>query len=248
MRKAVENSKQVLQTMEAQCLELLNNASVDGSWGLQVVSVKVDLLELADESILRDLESIAQAQLTTKRKQVEGRQQVAAAHVERCAAMQKAEAKADVAQHQAESESKVRLAQAKAQNEIALMEATNAAKAQAEAQKIEFDMQREMAENQTAIEEMRLKQKQREAETEAAAMLAMANASYERGMKEQEVASRMPVQELELKRLELIVQGMQHFGQAAWRHPEEMQGMMDQLKPFLRVGPMTAADVQMMME
>jgi len=87
MRKAVENSKEALQAMEAQCLELLNAASVDGSWGLRVVSVKVDSLELADESIVRDLESIAQAQLATKRKQVEGRQQVAAAHVEREAAM-----------------------------------------------------------------------------------------------------------------------------------------------------------------
>merc|ERR1712100_82283 len=220
MRKAVENSKEVLQTMEAQCLELLNAASVDGSWGLRVVSVKVDSLELGDAGILRDLESIAQAQLATKRKQVEGRQQVAAAHIEREAAMQQAQARADVQQHQAESESKVRLAQARAQNEIALMESTNAAKAQAEAQKIEFEMQREMAENQTAIEEMRLKQKQRE------------------------VASRMPPQELELKRLELIVEGMKHFGQAAWRHPEEMQSLMNQLKPFLRLGPMNANDFQ----
>merc|ERR550537_417403 len=244
MRKAVENSKQVLQTMEAQCLELLNAASVDGSWGLQVVSVKVDSLEIADKSILQDLESIAQAQLTTKRKQVEGRQQIAASHVDREAAMQKAQARADVEQHQAESASKVRLAQARAQNEIALMEATNAAKAQAEAQKIEFEMQREMAENQTAIEEMRLKQKQREAETEAAAILAMAEASYERGIKEQEVASRMPAQELELKRLELIVEGMKHFGSAAWRHPEEMQSLMNQLKPYLRLGPMSASDLQ----
>jgi len=138
----------------------------------------------------------------------------------------------------------VQLAQAKAQNEIALMEATNAAKAQAEAQKIEFDMQREMAENQTAIEEMRLKQKQREAETEAAAILAMASAHHDRGMKEIEVASRMPPQELELKRLELIVEGMKHFGQAAWRHPEEMQSFMNQLKPYLHLGPMYASDLQ----
>merc|ERR1719262_1780689 len=120
--------------------------------------------------------------------------------------MQQAQAKADVEQHHAESGAKVRLAQAKAQNEIALMEATNAARAQAEAQKIEFDMQREMAENQTAIEELRLKQKQREAETEAAAVQAMATANYERGLKEQEVQSRMPPQELELRRLELIVE------------------------------------------
>jgi hypothetical protein len=244
MRKAAQNSKEALQAMEVQCLDLLNAASRDGGWGLSVVSVKVDSLELGDESILRDLESIAQAQLATKRKQVEGRQQVAAAYVDREAAMQKAQVKAEVAQTQAESESKVQLAQAKAQNEIALMEATNAARAQAEAQKIEFEMQREMAENQAAIEEMRLKQKQREAETEAAAMVAMANATYERGMKEQEVASRMPMQELELKRLELIVQGMQHFGHAAWRHPEEMQSFMNQLKPYLRLQPMSAGQLQ----
>merc|ERR1719261_1130552 len=248
MKKGAENSKEALQSMEAQCLDLLNAASKDGSWGLRVVSVKVDSLEIADESILRDLESIAQAQLATKRKQVEGRQQVAAAHVEREATMQKSQAKAEVAQHQAESESKVRLAQARAQNEIALMEATNAAKAQAEAQKIEFEMQREMAENQTAIEELRVKQKQREAESEAAAILAMATANHERGLKEQEVKSHMPPQELELRRLELIVEGMKHFGQAAWRHPEEMQSLMNQLKPYLRLGPMTAGDLTTMVK
>merc|ERR1712232_400131 len=139
--------------------------------------------------------------------------------------------------------SKVEVARAKAQNEITLMEATNAAKAQAEAQKIEFEMQREMAENQNAIEEMRLRQKQRQAETEAAAILAMAQANYESGLKEQEVKSRMPPQELELKRLELIVDGMKHYGQAAWRHPEEMQSFMNQLKPFLRLGPMSVSDI-----
>merc|ERR1711988_1951369 len=138
---------------------------------------------------------------------------------------------------------KVKVARAKAENEISLMEATNAARAQAEAQKIEFEMQREMAENQNSIKEMKLRQKQREAETEAAAILAMAQANYESGMKEQEVKSKMPPQELELRRLELIVEGMRHFGQAAWRHPEQMQSFMNQLKPFLRLGQVSMSDI-----
>merc|ERR1719456_847282 len=157
--------------------------------------------------------------------------------------MQQAQAKAEGEQTQAESESKVRLAQARAQNEIALMEATNAARAQAEAQKIEFEMQREMAENQNAIEEISLKQKQRAAETEAASILAMANANYERGIKEQEVAKLMPPQELELKRLAFVVEAVKNYGQAAWRHPEEMQSLMKQLKPYLRIGPMSATEL-----
>merc|ERR1719390_218892 len=107
MRKAAENSRLALRRMEANCLELLNAASADGGWGVEVASVKLDSLELGDEAILRDLESIAQAQLATKRKQVEGRQQIAAAHVDREAAMQKAQAKADVEQKQAESGAKV---------------------------------------------------------------------------------------------------------------------------------------------
>jgi hypothetical protein len=74
-------------------------------------------------------------------------------------------------------------------------------------------------------------------------MLAMANANYERGIKEQEVASRMPAQELELRRLEIIVDGMKHFGQAAWRHPDEMQSLMNQLKPFLRIGPVSVDEL-----
>lgn len=101
-------------------------------------------------------------------------------------------------------------------------------------------MQRSMAENQNTIEEMTLRRKQRERETEAAGILAMAHANYEKGLKEQEVAGKMPEQELELKRLQLVVEGLKYYGQSAWRYPDEMQGFMEQLKPYLRLGPMSA--------
>lgn len=254
IKTAAERSKSILQDTEDKSLEVLNEASTTGGWGLRLVSVKIDNLELRDEQIVSDLQSIAQAQLATKRKQVEGQQQIAAANVEREAAIQKAEAEAEVLQTQAESDARVQtasataksemeLSAARAKNEIDLMQATNAARADAEAKKIEFEMQRQMAENQVTIEEMKLKAKQRQAESEAAAIIAMAQANYEKGCKEQEVAGKMPVQELELKRMELIVRGLNYYGNAAWRYPDEMQGFMDQLRPFLRLGPMSGADL-----
>merc|ERR1719478_282738 len=205
MQRAAETSRQLQHSTEKCCLELLNSASVDGGWGVLVVSIKIDCLQLADEKIIADMQLIAQSQLAAKRKQMEGRLAVVAANVEREAAIHKAQATAEVQQTTAESDARVQLANAKAENEIALMQATSAAQAQAEA--------------------------------EAAAVLAMADANYERGCKEQEVASRMPPQELELKRLELVVQGLMHYGQAAWRYPDEMQAFMEQLKPYLRLAP-----------
>merc|ERR1712178_184184 len=139
MKKAAEASKDVQTETEESCLQLLNNAAVDGRWGLEVVSVKIDSLDLADERIIADLQSIAHSQLAMKRKQMEARAMLAAATVERESAMHKAKATAEVSQTQAESEASMKLAEAKAQSEIALMEATNAARAQAEANRIELD-------------------------------------------------------------------------------------------------------------
>jgi len=198
---------------------------------------------LADERIIADLQSIAHSQLAIKRKQMEARAMLAAATLERESAMHKARATAEVSQTQAESEARMKLAEAKAESEISLMEATNAARAQAEANKIELDMQVLMAESQTSIEETKLRAKRLEAETEAASIRYLAEANYDKGRKEQEVAAMMPSQELEIRRMELAMEGMKNFGQAAWRHPEEMHHFWEQLKPYVRLGPMSAGEL-----
>jgi len=244
MKRAAEASKQVQTETEECCLQLLNDAAVDGRWGVEVVSVKIDSLDLADEQIIADLQSIAHSQLAIKRKQMEARAMLAAVTVERESAMHKARASAEVSQTEAESEARMKLAEAKAQSEIALLEATNAARAQAEANKIELDMQVLMAESQTTIEETKLRAKRLEAETEAAAIRYLAEANYDKGLKEQEVAAMMPSQELEIRKMELAMDGMKHFGQAAWRHPEEMHHFWEQLKPYVRLGPMSAGELQ----
>lgn len=253
LRKAAAASKQLLQDTEAYCLEMLNDASANGGWGLKVASMKIDSLELADLKMIEDLESIAQAQLATKRKQVEGQQAVAAANVKREANMQRAKANAAVEQKKAQSEAKVKamvaeakneveVTAAKATNEINLLQATNSAQAEAEAKRIEFEMTKQMAEHQAAIEDMKVKRKAMEAECEAAAVTSMAQANYEKGCWEQEVANKMPPQELELKKLEKIVEGLRFYGMSAWRYPDEMQHFMAQLKPYLKLGSVDIAD------
>lgn len=131
--------------------------------------------------------------------------------------------------------------------------ATRSARAEAEKQKIELETQRLAAEAQVAIEETRLRGQQLADETEANAVRSMADANYDKGRKEQEVASMMPQQELELKRLALAVEGMKHFAAAAWRHPDDAQRahlhlFWEEMKPFMRMGPMTAADMQKVSE
>eukprot|EP00931_Biecheleriopsis_adriatica_P102573 TRINITY_DN77520_c0_g1_i1.p1 TRINITY_DN77520_c0_g1~~TRINITY_DN77520_c0_g1_i1.p1 ORF type:complete len:911 (+),score=257.60 TRINITY_DN77520_c0_g1_i1:44-2734(+) len=127
--------------------------------------------------------------------------------------------------------------------------ATRAARAEAEAKKIELETQRLIAESQVQIEETKLRAQQLTAETEANSVKALAEANYDKGRKEQEVAAMMPQQEMELKRLELIVEGMKHFAAAAWRHPEDAQRahlhlFWEEMKPFMRLGPMSAAEMQ----
>lgn len=53
----------------------------------------------------------------------------------------------------------------------------------------------------------------------------------------------MPECDLELQRLQLVVEGMRHYGQAAWRHPDEMQSFYEQMKPFLQLNGKTLAAI-----
>eukprot|EP00441_Pelagodinium_beii_P017403 CAMPEP_0197664590 /NCGR_PEP_ID=MMETSP1338-20131121/58732_1 /TAXON_ID=43686 ORGANISM="Pelagodinium beii, Strain RCC1491" /NCGR_SAMPLE_ID=MMETSP1338 /ASSEMBLY_ACC=CAM_ASM_000754 /LENGTH=899 /DNA_ID=CAMNT_0043243271 /DNA_START=33 /DNA_END=2732 /DNA_ORIENTATION=- len=131
--------------------------------------------------------------------------------------------------------------------------ATRSARAEAEKQKIELETQRLAAEAQVSIEETRLRGQRLAAETEASSIKALADAEYEKGRKEQEVAAMMPQQELELKRLALAVEGMKHFAAAAWRHPDDAQRahlhlFWEEMKPFMRMGPMTAAEMKTVAE
>merc|ERR1719171_1624802 len=145
----VERSKELLTLSETGCLELLNGASADGAWGVEVVSTKIDKIELADEQILQDLESFAQATLAAKRKQVEGKLEVESANVKKNAALQEALGHAEVQKTRAiaqaevekkQAESKAEVAQAKAQNDISLAKATSEAEAEAAAKKIQLEM------------------------------------------------------------------------------------------------------------
>lgn len=301
IQKAAELSKALISTTEQNSLDMLNTASNEGSWGLKVLGMKIDALELADEQMMNDLQMIAQSQLAKSRKQMESRLEVQNVRVDREAqlqkaraqaevqktkaesdaavelanaraqnevALQKAKAEAEVQRTRAESDAAVELANAKAQNEVALAKATMEAKAQAElersraesvaavevenakkqkeialataeAKRIELEMDKERAESLAAIEETKMKTKQREAELEAARIRALSEAEWDRGCKEQEVLSKMPPQELELKKLDKIVEGMKYYGEAlgkaAWRHPDEMYNFMEEMKPYLRI-------------
>merc|ERR1719171_2766045 len=211
----VERSKELLTLSETGCLELLNGASADGAWGVEVVSTKIDKIELADEQILQDLESFAQATLAAKRKQVEGKLEVESANVKKNAALQEALGHAEVQKTRAIAQAEVEKKQAESEAEAA-------------AKKIQLEMAEKFAESQAAV-------KRREAEAEAAHISLLGDAEYKRGCQQQEIAAMMPQQELELKKLDKVVEGLKYFGAAAWRHPDEMQRFYEHLAPFLYV-------------
>ncbi|CAE8658570.1 unnamed protein product [Polarella glacialis] len=90
IKAAAKASKEVLKDTEESCLQLLNRASEDAGWGLLVVSVKIDSIEVADEQVIEDMEAIAQSQLAVKRKEMEGHAELAEANVRREVQMQQA--------------------------------------------------------------------------------------------------------------------------------------------------------------
>merc|ERR1711957_253857 len=83
MKLAAVASKRVHAETEMSCLELLSSAATDGRWGVEIVSVKIDSIDLADEKIIADLQSIAHSRLATKRRQMEGQAELIAAEVAR---------------------------------------------------------------------------------------------------------------------------------------------------------------------
>merc|ERR1719240_1851441 len=96
-------------------------------------------------------------------------------------------------------------------------------------------VKRREAEGLAARKEIESETLKREAEAEAQKIRLLATAEYEAGVQQQKVAALMPAQELELKRIEWAVKGLEHFGHAAWRHPDEMQRFYEQLTPFLQL-------------
>jgi hypothetical protein len=243
LQEALNNTKSRLQSIESDALSLMTEAVDRSEWGLSIVSVRLDGFSLLDPQISADLARVTQSLLATSAEQVQGRLEVARAEAERITALKRANAEAQVAQRQAESAAQVRTSTATAEAQIHHLEAVQKAKADAEVQRINLALSKEEAENRAEIRRLELSLQTEEAEAKALGITKVAQATAEKMNKEYEAAKQMPQQEFELKRVKLAVEGLQHYGQSAWRYPDSMTAYIEQLMPYLRLGPASAKEI-----
>lgn len=243
LKKAHQATKDLLHSLESDCSSALQQASAAGDWGARIESVSLDGFDLLDNQIAEDLAKITQSMLAMKAEQVQGRLAVAQAETERVTRIKHASANAEVLEAEAESAARIKLAEARAANSVRLLEVTENAKADAEAHRIALELEREKTTAQAENKRTLLGLKLEEAQAEAQSITEIAQAHAKKQREENEAATLMPAQTLELRKMQLAVEGLRHFGAAAWKYPDEMSAFIEQLTPFLRVGPSTASEI-----
>lgn len=239
MKESMQNTRALYGEVEKHCKEILVEASKQSGWGVSILKTSLDGFELLDKAIIDDLAKITRSLIAAKSEKVKGELAIAQAEAEKKASvkraendaeisMQRAEAAARVLQTEARAAAEARVAEAEAENKVKVLFATNQAKAEAESQRIRLDID--------------IRDKKERAEAEAHAMKLLAEAEYDKQMKENEAAKQIPMHQIELEKARIAADAVQNFGQAAWRHPQDMMNFLEQLMPFLRLAPTTTAE------
>ena len=257
-KDAHERTKQLYKELEATCNSILTTTSDASALGISVISVHIDNFELLDKNIIRDLENITASLLATKEAKVKGELGVAQveagkkeaekkAEVEAFIKIKQAEANANVREKEAISEANVKLTQAKAENDARVQIETAKAKAEAEAVKIKLESDRARAQMEAEVAAVKIETEtnkiMKEAQAKAAAIKLLADAEYERETKALEAKSKMTPGELMLQAMDREVQGLEAFGNAAWKHPEPYQHVFEKFSDKFRMGHMTVEEL-----
>lgn len=239
MKQSMEKTKEIYSEFEGTCQETMVDASEQSGWGVTIQKVSLDGFELLDEHIIDDLAKITRSIIATKSEKVKGELAIAQAETEKKAnvkraendahiSMQRAEAAAKVLRTEARAKGDARVAEAEAENKVKVLLATTEAKADAEARTVRLEID--------------IRDKKERAEAEAHAMKLLAEAEYDKQMKENEAAKQIPMHRVELEKARIAAEAVANFGQAAWRHPQDMVGFLEQLMPYLRLAPTTTAE------
>ena len=240
LQAADANKAKVYASVEEVVLGTLQERSKMGSWGLQVISVQVEGFSLLDQGIISDLAGITRSIIATKAEKVKGELAIAQAEADKLTNKKRAEATAAVAVQEAEAAAQVRATQAKAEAEARVV----AAKAETDVQVLQASSQAKADAEARAVQlEIASREKRESAEAEATAIKLLAAANHDKALKEAEAAAAVPPQQVELEKARLAVAALEKLGAAAWRHPEPMMEAMEELKPFLRLGSTSLADL-----
>ena len=202
-----------------------------------------------DEIIAREQRAKAEATLELARTEFElqAREKRSVAEAKLAKAAETAKGELDVAKAENELRARAKLTEANAS--IQLKEAT--AQANVRQLKVETEtkarLQEAEAENQirkTQEATAALIASQRmvmEAEAEAKAIAAIAEAEYNKKMKECDAAAHMAPQEFELQKLqiqkEMQVEMMAGIGKAAWKYPDVYTGFLEQIQDVVKIAP-----------
>jgi hypothetical protein len=192
-------------------------------FGVEIKAIEISGFDLLDQSIMQDLAKITRARIAVKSARVKGEQSIAEAEAEKNAQEKRAEAEAHVQLTKARSKAEVMETEAAA----AARARVAAVRAESEGEKLKLD-----------IETRRMRET---AEAEAAAILTLAQANYEKQIKEHEAASRIPQHEIDIRMADSAVEAVKGYGAAAFAYDQQrrsdMSTVMRQFLPLLRVGP-----------
>lgn len=232
--EASQAAKQILDNIEERLASILREASEKSGWGLNIVGVSLDGLEIKDES--------TQKLIASRKRAKEEAGEASLRRMKQQKEREENKLKIDMANDRERSEKEI-------QYELSAIEKTKQAeaetkKAKEEARRAEAELERKKMEKDYDLqqrEEYR-EDKRKEAEVNAEIQRKTAEAEYEKRMKEIEAESKRPQHEIELEKMRYAAEAVKHFGNAAWRHPDTMLEFTNQLLPYLRVSPHTSAD------
>jgi len=230
-----------------ECLNNMKQIVESAGIGVSILAVRIDSFTLLDKQISEDLAKITRSVLAKKSTRITGELAVEKAEAVKLEAERKADADATVKIKIAEADAKVKETEARAlgRAKVAASEAENQVRILIETTKAKADLEVEKinAERRQTKLDIDIKEKIQTAEAEASSIRMIADATFEKETKEFEARSKMPVQELELAKARIASEAVKHFGEAAWRYPDQMSAFMENIFPLLRLGPKTAPEV-----
>jgi len=209
-------------------LAALEQITASAQIGVTITKVQIEDFKLKNDEIMEELNKITLRKMETQAAKSSSERTIAIAEAKLRSRAKEADANALVRKKEAEAEAAERDIRMRSENS-----------ARIEQNKAEQEIQKLKAETAMQIEADRAIS---EAESRAKAISAITEAEYQKKVKQADAASKMPAQELELKKLELQVQMLEKIGGAAWKYPDIYTGFLKEFGDKMRMGPMTAEE------
>lgn len=213
--------------IESLLSEQLSSALTTAKTGSEIKSVRLENFELTDAAIRDDLHKITQAIVETNRQKVESEK-----------ALREAQNKAKIIQEQARAEANVAIEKARASAEVEKERERGAGDVRREKARADAEVEKQQATAAAEAERIRVAAKNEllvaEAEASATATKVKAEAEYIERVRAMEAAAMMSKQQLQLELADREVKLAEAFGNAAWRHPNQLTDVLERFGARVR--------------